>query len=1272
MTQDADAQVQALTQLHNLQQHYNARQSLRTANNAVNVASVRAQLSSLKLKSDIKRSSAFVKKLRVLSECNADSLLRDAAELNLTRYVSECVAALADAPLKLVDLGAAVKVASLLHQRYDEFAPGIVRALVSSFEASYTSDDRNKMLKRRLILRLLSELYLAGVFDDVQAIAQIIQRVARREQPAMKKNKSSMSSNSTISGTSSSSSSQQLEVPLLVSFAKSVGVDFLGVQPKKYKEMEKLLENNQEFVKFVNNQTSVVPKTVQIECLNCYLEAYEKICKFYLAQHTTFLKLDARNEKEDANRGEVTDEHVQELKNAKLLFEKLQTSVNSLADALDQEVPPLPVEEKDDGSGSGNILIWEGGDGGGREVSRDGPFDDEATRSFYQDLPDLLDLVPAVVLGLTEADVAELKKKKEACADEEAETEHESEEEIEANADDDEKEGGDVDDALYSQEAVALKDPVVSNADDEESKVREETENASTNVTTASSSGATNSYHHQLDAFFASLEDLVNRDRCDKAAVEFCYRNSKATRNRLVKALYAVPRTHLELLAHYSRLVATLQSVLKEDIGGELVNMLVGEFHGLIKRRNQFRLESKIKNIRFLAELVKFRICPPNTGFRCLQKCFQDFQGHNVHVATTFLENCGRFLYCSKHTHVRTVNCLNVMMRLKAAKHLDPQLETLVENAYYMCRPPERVERQVKQYDPMYLFLIKVLYEDLNGSNVNKVVKTLRRLPWQDNNTCAMVLKALLKVTKGKVMQMKWICEVVKGLSRYHDEVLVLLVDDVLEHIRYGLEINDYRDHQRSLGYVKLLGEIYNCGLVSMNVVVETLYLLINHSHDLLTLTQYSSDKIASAQLLEMKKRFLFVPDMRYDPRVPSEVDGPSEVFRVRLVSALIETCNGSGASSVPINNGTLSERGISRPRLGRFMIFFQRYLFSKTDVPMETDFVVFDLFDMLASSLKDHFKRFDTWEAVDEAVREILCGDLEEAERRLSKKNAALLMATNGLESVAEEGPMSQPADDDEEFFEDEEDDSDDDDDDDDEHEDDYHAECDDGDEDDEDDDDEDDDDDDDDDDEEEEEEDEDEEEHFIIHDRIQKGEDDDEFEKAFKSMMHGTSDTRKASARVNVDKMAIPTVVKSSAAFTPAGSRGVMSLDSNGSSDGVVFRMLRRGNKGKVEARALVVPEESSLAQHSHRQENAGKKEQTELKRLVLQNMERDDFMSDGPSSEGIPSFGPVPRANVNYGSQGTGQQVSDARIGFGGGSEWNNAEFGLRRGKGYRGVK
>ena len=54
------------------------------------------------------------------------------------------------------------------------------------------------------------------------------------------------------------------------------------------------------------------------------------------------------------------------------------------------------------------------------------------------------------------------------------------------------------------------------------------------------------------------------------------------------------------------------------------------------------------------------------------------------------------------------------------------------------------------------------------------------------------------------------------------------------------------------------------------------------------------------------------------------------------------------------------------------------------------------------------------------------------------------------------------------------------------------------------------------------------------------------------------------------------------------------------------MVFRMLKRGNKGKVEAKELLVPMATSLAQQNQRKEDLEREQQTELKRLVLQNME------------------------------------------------------------------
>lgn len=66
--------------------------------------------------------------------------------------------------------------------------------------------------------------------------------------------------------------------------------------------------------------------------------------------------------------------------------------------------------------------------------------------------------------------------------------------------------------------------------------------------------------------------------------VEFCYLNSKSSRKKLVRALFNVPRTSLELLPYYSRMVATLSSCMK-DVSSMLLQLLEEEFNFLTNKK---------------------------------------------------------------------------------------------------------------------------------------------------------------------------------------------------------------------------------------------------------------------------------------------------------------------------------------------------------------------------------------------------------------------------------------------------------------------------------------------------------------------------------------------------------------------------------------------------------------------------------------------------------------------------------------------------------------
>lgn len=123
-------------------------------------------------------------------------------------------------------------------------------------------------------------------------------------------------------------------------------------------------------------------------------------------------------------------------------------------------------------------------------------------------------------------------------------------------------------------------------------------------------------------------------------------------------------------------------------------------------------------------------------------------------------------------------------------------------------------------------------------------------------------------------------------------------------------------------------------------------------------------------------------PFSKFDPRVPCPFDPPAAILRIQLVCNLLESC---GPTIVNVTD---------LPKMQRFLSSFQRYLFTKHALPPETKFALLDLFDNVESNLKSArkvrekgsgrkgksvnyadstsitgFERFTTWFAAHDAV---------------------------------------------------------------------------------------------------------------------------------------------------------------------------------------------------------------------------------------------------------------------------------------------------------------
>jgi regulator of nonsense transcripts 2 len=104
----------------------------------------------------------------------------------------------------------------------------------------------------------------------------------------------------------------------------------------------------------------------------------------------------------------------------------------------------------------------------------------------------------------------------------------------------------------------------------------------------------------------------------------------------------------------------------------------------------------------------------------------------NIEIIGNLLENCGRYLLRNPETSPRMASFLETLGRKKTATHLGQQERMIIENAVYYVDPPERPAIQQKERTPMELYIRKLLYLDMNKRNYTKILKSIRKPHWEE------------------------------------------------------------------------------------------------------------------------------------------------------------------------------------------------------------------------------------------------------------------------------------------------------------------------------------------------------------------------------------------------------------------------------------------------------------------------------------------------------------------------------------------------------------
>lgn len=815
-----------------------------------------------RLDSSLKKNTAFVKKLRTLTEQQRASLSQDFNSLNLSKYIGEAVSSMVEAKLKISDVGCAVHLCSLFHQRYTDFAPLLLAAWKRNFEARKEEKTPN-VSKLRTDLRFIAELTVVGLFTDKEGLSLIYEQLKN------------------IIGVDRET---HTHVSVIISFCKHCGDDVAGLVPRKVK-------NASEKFGLSFPPSQIISAEKQQPFQNLLREYFTSLTKHLKKDHRELQNIERQNRRILHSKGELSEDRHKQYEEFATSYQKLLANTQTLADLLDENMPELPQDktvQEDHGPG---IDIFTPGKPGEYDLEG-GIWEDEDARNFYENLVDLKAFVPAILFKDNEKSSQSIKEECEGNSTEELEME------LEALDITDDPLDLDVADETESEELAK--------------KILDEQEQEDEEASTGS--------HLKLivDAFIQQLPNCINRDLIDKAAMDFCMNmNTKSNRRKLVRALFTVPRQRLDLLPFYSRLVATLHPCMS-DVAEDLCSMLKGDFRFHIRKKDQINIETKNKTVRFIGELAKFKMFSKTDTLHCLKMLLSDFSHHHIEMACTLLETCGRFLFRSPDSHLRTSVLLDQMMRKKQAQHLDVRYITMVENAYYYCNPPPMEKTVRRKRPPLQEYIRKLLYKDLSKVTTEKVLRQMRKLPWHDSDSKGYLICCMVNIWNVKYNSIHCVANLLAGLVAYQEDVGIHVVDGMLEDIRLGMEVNQPKFNQRRISSAKFLGELYNYRMVESAVIFRTLFSFIS----------FGVNADGS----------------------PSLLDPPEHLFRIRLVCTLLDTC------------GQYFDRGSSKKKLDCFLIYFQRYVWWKKSLdvwtkdqpfPIDIEYMITDTLELLRPKMK-------------------------------------------------------------------------------------------------------------------------------------------------------------------------------------------------------------------------------------------------------------------------------------------------------------------------------
>lgn len=421
---------------------------------------------------------------------------------------------------------------------------------------------------------------------------------------------------------------------------------------------------------------------------------------------------------------------------------------------------------------------------------------------------------------------------------------------------------------------------------------------------------------NKLNDFFERLEMVETKEQVDKLSESY-WKDSldnKATRNRMLKFL--IETQDWSKINLYARFSATNTQYMPE-LTNELIEYLDNGF------RHQLHTNKiNVKNIIFYCHMIKFRLIPTFMIFHKIRTLIINLHvPNNVEILTIFFEHSGKFLLNHPEYKVHMESMVNLLRNKMKEKQFTMNFKSALDNILNLLYPPSvKSLNDTTKENPQQLFYRVLVRKELANFESKQTLILLREANWKDKAVYQTMFSLFSAPEKISYQNIPILTKLLDGLYVYHRKFVIEIIDQVLENIDEGLEVDDFSENLQRVAQVRYMTEIFNLEMIKSSVVLDVIYQIIRYGY---------KQNMPSAQSMN-----------------PSDL--PNNYFRIQLVSTILLNVNRFPS--------------IFTTQLKTLLRFFEYYTFTKVQpLPMETKFKIEDIYTKYSTML--NFERSKTLE---------------------------------------------------------------------------------------------------------------------------------------------------------------------------------------------------------------------------------------------------------------------------------------------------------------------